>query len=98
MKKLWVSLIATLFLATYSVADSKKECDRVENSGKVISEILNVPEDIPQDLLDKADCVIVLPSVVKAAFIVGGSFGRGVMTCRSGDTFSGKWSAPTMIA
>ena len=63
-----------------------------------MSEILNVPEDIPQDLLDKADCVIVLPSVVKAAFIVGGSYGRGVMTCRSGEKFSGKWGAPTMIA
>jgi SH3 domain-containing YSC84-like protein 1 len=97
MKKLSV-LVATLVLATYSIADNKKECDRVENSGKVISEILNVPEDIPQDLLDKADCVIVLPSVVKAAFIVGGSFGRGVMTCRTGDNFSGKWGAPTMIA
>ena len=88
MKKLSVFVVAALFLATYSFADSKKEVDRVENAGKVMSEILNVPEDVPQDLLDKADCVIVLPSVVKAAFIVGGSYGRGVMTCRSGENFS----------
>jgi lipid-binding SYLF domain-containing protein len=98
MKKLWVFLVATLFLATCTVADNKKEVARVENSGLVITEILNVPEDIPQDLLDKAECVIVLPSVVKAAFIVGGSYGRGVMTCRSGEKFTGKWGAPTMIA
>jgi len=98
MKKLWVFLVATLVLASNSFADNKKECARVENSGQVISEILNAPEDIPQDLLDKADCVIVLPSVVKAAFIVGGSYGRGVMTCRAGANFTGKWGAPSMIA
>jgi len=98
MKKLWVFSVATLFLATCSYADNKKEVARVENSGTVMTEILNVPEDIPQDLLDKADCVIVLPSVVKAAFVFGGSYGRGVMTCRGGEKFNGKWSAPTMMA
>ena len=61
-------------------------------------EILDVPDDIPADLLDKAECVIVLPSVMKAAFIVGGSYGRGVMTCRSGPDFNGRWSAPAMMA
>ena len=64
----------------------------------MIVEILNVPDDLPQDLLDKAECVIVLPSVMKAAFIVGGSYGRGVMTCRSGPDFNGRWSAPAMMA
>ena len=98
MKKLWVVLVATLFLGAYSFADNKKAVDRVENAGKVMSEILNIPEDIPQDLLDKAVCVIVLPSVVKAAFIVGASYGRGVMTCRSSENFTGKWGAPSMIA
>jgi lipid-binding SYLF domain-containing protein len=98
MKRLWVLLVATLFLGAYSFADNKKAVDRVENAGKVMSEILNIPEDIPQDLLDKAVCVIVLPSVVKAAFIVGASYGRGVMTCRSGENFTGKWGAPSMIA
>jgi lipid-binding SYLF domain-containing protein len=59
---------------------------------------LNVPDDIPQDLLDKADCVVIYPSVLKAAFIVGGSDGRGAMTCRKGENFQGPWGAPTMMA
>jgi SH3 domain-containing YSC84-like protein 1 len=99
MKKVGVFLVASMFLAVCSIAESdKKECDRVENAGMVISEILNVPEDIPQDLLDKADCVVVLPSVLKAAFIVGANYGRGAMTCRGGEDFNGKWGSPTMIA
>jgi lipid-binding SYLF domain-containing protein len=59
---------------------------------------MNVPDDIPQSVIDKADCVVVLPSVLKAAFIVGGSYGRGVLTCRSGRNFRGPWSAPSMMA
>ena len=78
--------------------DNDKETDRVENAGMVMEEIMNIPDDIPQDLLDKAECVIVFPSVLKAAFIVGGSYGRGVMTCRSGEHFTGPWSAPSMMA
>jgi len=102
MKKILISLLAALFLAFAASAlpadSDKKEVERVENAGKVVSEILNVPEDIPQDLLDKADCVVVLPSVLKAAFIVGASYGRGVMTCRRGANFDGPWGAPTMMA
>jgi lipid-binding SYLF domain-containing protein len=75
-----------------------KEEDRVKSAGNVISEIMNLPDDIPQSVIDKADCVVVLPSVLKAAFVVGGSYGRGVMTCRSGRHFRGSWSAPTMMA
>jgi lipid-binding SYLF domain-containing protein len=63
-----------------------------------MKEILDIPDDIPQDLLDKADCVIVIPSVLKGAFGIGGSYGRGAMTCRSGDKFQGPWGAPTMMA
>jgi lipid-binding SYLF domain-containing protein len=59
---------------------------------------MNIPDNIPQSLIDKADCVIVFPSVLKAAFIVGASYGRGVMTCRRGDEFNGPWSAPSMMA
>ena len=80
------------------VFGQEKEEDRVENAGKVMKEILNAPDSIPQSVLDKADCVVVLPSVLKAAFIVGGSYGRGVMTCRGGKDFQGKWGAPTMMA
>ena len=76
----------------------QKEQQRVQNAGTAIKEILNVPDDIPQQLLDKAECVIVLPSVVKFAFGFGGSYGRGAMTCRSGEDFKGPWSAPTMMA
>jgi lipid-binding SYLF domain-containing protein len=63
-----------------------------------LKEILDVPDDIPRDLLDKADCVVVFPSVLKAAFIVGGSYGRGAMSCRRGEDFRGSWGAPTMMA
>jgi lipid-binding SYLF domain-containing protein len=95
--KEWISmgLLAALALPVYG---QKKEQERVENAGTVMQEILKAPDSIPQSVLDKADCVVVLPSVVKAAFIVGGSYGRGVMTCRSGKTFHGKWGAPTMMA
>jgi SH3 domain-containing YSC84-like protein 1 len=81
-----------------SAADAKKETDRLENCGVVLKEILDIPDNIPQDLLDKSECVIVYPSVLKAAFVVGGSYGRGAMTCRSGENFTGPWSAPTMMA
>jgi len=91
--------LAALPLAPRLRADDKsKDEDRLQNAGQVMKEILNVPDDIPQNLLDKADCVVVLPSVLKAAFIVGGSYGRGAMTCRSGDTFRGPWGAPSMMA
>ena len=78
--------------------ESTKEADRLSNCGTVMTEILNVPDDIPQDLLQKAECVIIYPSVLKAAFVVGGSYGRGAMTCRTGSNFRGPWSAPSMMA
>jgi lipid-binding SYLF domain-containing protein len=89
---------ATLTFGSPAKDKEKDEIDRLENSGKVVEEILDVPDDIPQDLLDKARCVVVLPSVVKAAFVVGGSYGRGVMVCRRGADFSGPWGAPAMYA
>src|SRR2546422_9427521 len=79
-------------------SDAKNEEDRLQNAGKVMQEILNVPDNIPQDLLDKARCVVVMPSVLKAAFVVGGSYGRGAMVCRTGKEFSGPWSAPALFA
>jgi SH3 domain-containing YSC84-like protein 1 len=78
--------------------DKSKDEDRLESAGKVMKDIMNIPDDIPQNLLDKAECVIVLPTVLKAAFVVGGSYGRGAMTCRSGGNFEGPWGAPSMIA
>jgi lipid-binding SYLF domain-containing protein len=79
-------------------AGDKDEVNRLENAGTVVDEILNVPDDIPQDLLDKARCVVVMPSVLKAAFVVGGSYGRGAMVCRTGEHFTGPWGAPAMYA
>jgi lipid-binding SYLF domain-containing protein len=92
------SLMAMVALFCSAAYAQKDENNRIRNAGKVMVEILNVPDDIPADLLNKAECVIVLPSVMKAAFIVGGSYGRGVMSCRSGPDFSGHWSAPAMMA
>ena len=79
-------------------AENDKETDRLENAGVVMEEIMNIPDNIPQDLLDKAECVIVFPSVLKGAFIVGGSYGRGAMACRTGEHFTGPWGAPSMMA
>lgn len=79
-------------------ANKDKDEDRLKGCGTVLKEILDIPENIPQGLLDKADCVVVYPSVLKAAFIVGGSYGRGAMTCRQGEDFKGSWGAPTMMA
>lgn len=91
--------VTSLFAPVPVKADDKdKWNDRIQNSGVVMKEILDVPDDIPQSLLDKAECVIVFPSVLKAAFGVGASYGRGVMTCRGGGNFKGKWGAPTMMA
>jgi SH3 domain-containing YSC84-like protein 1 len=87
-----------LFAITCRADDKEKEDDRLRNAGTVLTEILNIPDDIPQDLLDKADCVVVFPSVLKAAFVVGASYGRGVMTCRRGENFNGRWGAPSMMA
>jgi len=78
--------------------EEQKENDRIQNAGTVLKEILDIPDDIPQDLLDKARCVVVFPSVLKAAFIVGGSYGRGVMVCRTHKEYKGPWGAPAMMA
>ena len=97
MKK--VGLLAVLGLLAAGPAFAQKEMnERLDQSATVMKEILGVPDDIPQSLLDKAECVIVFPSVKKGAFVVGGSYGRGVITCRSGKDFDGAWSAPAMFA
>jgi lipid-binding SYLF domain-containing protein len=97
MKKTLFGVGLVLALAIPAFAQDKEQ-DRVENAGTVMKEILNAPDGIPQDILDKADCVVILPSVLKFAIGIGGSYGRGLMTCRGGSTFHGKWGAPTMRA
>jgi len=104
MRKLMPCLTSILLAAlpllaeVASASDQVKDDDRLRNCGTVLKEILDVPDNIPQDLLDKADCVVVFPSVLKAAFIVGASYGRGAMSCRRGEDFRGPWGAPTMMA
>ncbi len=99
MTKRSLSLLLAFSMTSLPLsADNKKEAERLDNSGTVLKEILDIPDDIPQDLLDKAECVIIYPSVLKAAFIVGASFGRGSMSCRTGEHFTGPWGAPTMMA
>jgi SH3 domain-containing YSC84-like protein 1 len=99
MKKivLWLLVLLMATMAAFAV-DDEREQERVKDAGVVLKEILNIPDDIPQDLLDKAECVIILPSVKKGAFGIGGSYGRGVMVCRSGEHYKGKWGAPALYA
>jgi lipid-binding SYLF domain-containing protein len=103
MNRMAVIFAGALLLAPMSFArpadeNAKDENNRLQNAGTVIQEILDIPDDIPQDLLDKARCVVVMPSVLKAAFVVGGSYGRGTMVCRTGKDFNGPWGAPAMYA
>ena len=99
MKKLLVSAACLSLVASALVArEFNKEQRRLEECGTVMSEILHVPDNIPQDLLDKAECVIVIPSVKKLAFGVGADYGRGAMVCRTGEHFRGAWGAPAMYA
>lgn len=101
MKKILTRVLTGLILLAVTPAwsdDKSTDQDRLKNCGTVLKEILDIPDDIPRDLLDKADCVVIFPSVLKAAFIVGGSYGRGAMTCRKGQNFAGPWGAPTMMA
>jgi SH3 domain-containing YSC84-like protein 1 len=97
MKTFLILLLTFAFLPA-AFADNQKEQQRVKESGEVLKEILNIPDDIPQDLLDKAECLLVLPSVKKGAFGIGGSFGRGVMICRNGQHYTGLWGPPAMYA
>jgi SH3 domain-containing YSC84-like protein 1 len=92
------SLSLCLMLTAVSLVAQNKEQGRLESAGLVMEEILNLPDAIPQDLLNKAECVIVIPSMTKVAIGIGGSYGRGAMVCRSGADFDGAWGSPAMYA
>jgi lipid-binding SYLF domain-containing protein len=98
MDKLCALLLMFAFMPLSFAADDATEADRVKRSGVVLKEILNIPDDIPQDLIDKSECLIILPSVKKGAFGIGGSYGRGVMICRGGRHYTGSWGAPALYA
>src|SRR5271154_2983779 len=93
-----ILIVCLGLLATSTVYANNKEQKRLENSGVVMQEIMNIPDNIPQDVMERAKCIIVFPSVLKAAFVVGASYGRGAMVCRSGEDFRGAWGAPAMYA
>jgi lipid-binding SYLF domain-containing protein len=97
MQKL-LALLGVLVLAVPPLQAQKKEQERLQECGTVLKEILAIPDDIPQDLLDKAECAIVFPSVLKVVVGIGGNYGRGAIVCRSGKDFTGPWGAPAMFA
>src|SRR2546430_13401029 len=98
MKTLSAMFLACALLLPAFAANDVKEEKRVKESGEVLKEILDIPDNIPQDLLDKAECLVILPSVKKGAFGIGGSYGRGVMICRSGQHYTGPWGPPALYA
>lgn len=99
MKKFMVTAACLTLVAGIAYSQKlNKEQKRLEESGVVLREVLNVPENIPHELLEKAECVIVIPSVKKLAFGIGADYGRGAMVCRTGEKFRGPWGAPAMYA
>ena len=98
MKKATTLLVTFLLACPAFAAEQSREARRLEACGQVFKEIMNIPDGIPKDLLNKAECVIVIPSTLKFAFGVGGDFGRGAITCRTGQHFTGPWSAPALFA
>jgi lipid-binding SYLF domain-containing protein len=99
MQRILLLLVAVALVSLPAgAARGDKERDRLHEAGVVLQEILDVPDNIPKPLLDRAECVIVLPSVKKLAMGIGGSYGRGAMTCRTGQHYTGAWSAPAMYA
>src|SRR5580698_4646934 len=96
------SFLIAIFLIAFTTSaqsrDTRKQEDRLKDAGVVMSEVLSMPDTIPQHVLDRTKCVVVVPSVLKAAFVVGASYGRGAMVCRTGEDFTGPWGAPSMMA
>ena len=97
MALLTIAVLCLMIPSIAIAANNDKEQERVKESGNVMKELLDSASSIPDDVLNKAECVIVIPSMKKAGFIIGAEYGRGVMTCRGGANFSGPWSAPAMM-
>jgi SH3 domain-containing YSC84-like protein 1 len=98
VRKIGVLAVAIFLACPTFAAEESREQKRLAACGQVFKEILDIPDGIPKDLLSKAECVIVIPSVLKFAIGVGGDFGRGAITCRTGQHFTGHWSAPALFA
>jgi SH3 domain-containing YSC84-like protein 1 len=98
MMKRILSMITILLVTSAGVQAQEHERDRLKHAGEVLHEILNIPDNLPKSVLDKSECVIVIPSVKKFAIGIGGNYGRGAMTCRGGSSFTGPWGPPAMVA
>jgi lipid-binding SYLF domain-containing protein len=98
MTRIFALVLALLMAVPVLSAGETKEQKRLESCGQVLKEVLDIPDGIPKDLLNRAECVIVIPSVYKFAIGIGGDFGRGAITCRTGEHFTGPWSAPALFA
>ena len=98
MRKTGVLIVAMFLACPTFAANESREQKRLEACGQVFKEIMDIPDGIPKDLLNKAECVIVIPSVLKFAIGIGGDFGRGAITCRTGEHFTRRWSAPALFA
>ena len=98
MKRALIFILATLLACPTFAVNQTREQKRLSACGQVFQEVMDIPDGIPKDLLNKAECVVVIPSTLKFAFGVGGDFGRGAISCRTGEHFTGKWSAPALFA
>jgi SH3 domain-containing YSC84-like protein 1 len=98
IRNVCVFVMAVLLACPTFAMDETREEKRLSACGQVFKEIMDIPDGIPKDLLGKAECVIIIPSTLKFAFGVGGDFGRGAITCRTGQHFTGPWSAPALFA
>jgi SH3 domain-containing YSC84-like protein 1 len=98
MRKACILIVATILVCPTFAANEGREQKRLESCGQVFKEIMDIPDGLPKAVLNKAECVIVIPSVLKFAFGIGGDFGRGAITCRTGQHFTGPWSAPALFA
>jgi SH3 domain-containing YSC84-like protein 1 len=98
MRKSCAFIVAIFLACPAFAANEGREQKRLETCGQVFKEIMDIPDGIPKELLNKAECVIVIPSVLKFAIGIGGDFGRGAITCRTGEHFTGHWSAPALFA
>src|ERR1700680_227305 len=98
MRKAGAFAVAIFMWCAAFGASQSREQRRLEACGQVFKEIMDIPDGIPKDLLNKAECVVVIPSVLKLAIGIGGDFGRGAITCRTGEHYTGAWSAPALFA
>src|SRR5437773_9982842 len=97
-RKAGVLVVAILLARPIFATNESREQKRLEACGQVLKEIMNILDGIPKDLLNKAECVTVIPSVLKFAIGIRGDFGRDAITCRTGEHFTGRWRAPALFA